>query len=119
MPLTEIDFSGTAQPIDGYAPGAFRIGGRVLHGAVLVTPTGAGPWAGMEDPAALPAALAGQVDVLFVGTGAAMAPLPPAFRTALEEAGIGVEPMATPAACRTYNICLSEGRRIAAALIPV
>ncbi|HAL76885.1 MAG TPA: hypothetical protein DCM70_09750, partial [Rhodobacteraceae bacterium] len=37
----------------------------------------------------------------------------------LEEAGIGIEVMSSPSACRTYNILLSEGRRIAAALLPV
>jgi len=37
----------------------------------------------------------------------------------LEEIGIGVEVMSSPSACRTYNILLSEGRRIAAALLPV
>jgi len=51
--------------------------------------------------------------------GPAIAPLPRPFREALEEAGIGVEPMSSPAACRTYNVLLGEGRRIAAALLPV
>jgi len=37
----------------------------------------------------------------------------------LEAAGLGVETMASPAACRTYNVLLSEGRRIALALLPV
>jgi uncharacterized protein len=32
--------------------------------------------------------------------------------------GIGVETMDTPAACRTYNILASEGRRVIAALLP-
>ncbi len=31
--------------------------------------------------------------------------------------GVGVEVMSTPAACRTYNILVSEGRRVAAALL--
>ena len=64
-------------------------------------------------------ALAGRIDVLFVGTGAEIAHAPRAFRDRLEEAGIGVETMATPAACRTYNVLLSEGRRVAVALLPV
>jgi uncharacterized protein len=37
----------------------------------------------------------------------------------MEEAGMGVEVMNSPAACRTYNVILGEGRRIAVALIPV
>lgn len=36
---------------------------------------------------------------------------------AFAEARIGFEVMDTPAACRTYNVLVSEGRRIAAALL--
>ena len=35
------------------------------------------------------------------------------------EAGIGLEPMATGAAVRTYNVLLQEGRDVACALIAV
>jgi uncharacterized protein len=57
--------------------------------------------------------------VLLVGLGADIAVIPRAFREALQAVGIGVEPMNTPAACRTYNVLLGEGRRIAAALLPI
>lgn len=117
MRLTEITY-GIAQPIEGYGPGFFRVGGHVLRGAVLITPWDAGPWGGLDDTAA-PLALTGKIDVLFLGMGKDIAHPPAAFRKALEEAGIGVEVMNSPAACRTYNILLSEGRRIAAALLPV
>ena len=40
-------------------------------------------------------------------------------REALEQAGIGVEVMSTGAACRTYNILVTEGRRVAALLLVV
>ena len=36
-----------------------------------------------------------------------------------KEAGIGVEIMSTPSACRTYNVLLAEDRRVAAALIAI
>ncbi|MCT8327994.1 Mth938-like domain-containing protein [Albidovulum sediminis] len=117
MNLSEIDF-GQARPIDGYGPGFFRIAGQALQGAVIVTRTGARTWQGYGDPAPL-LALAGQVDVLFVGTGRQIAHLPADLRATLEGAGLGVEIMDSPAACRTYNVLLSEGRRIAAALLPV
>lgn len=117
MRLTEISY-GSARPVEGYGPGFFRIGGAVLHGACLITPWDAGPWGGWDDAAA-PLTLAGRIDVLFLGTGAELAPVPAAFRQALEAAGIGVEPMASPTACRTYNVLLSEGRRVALAVLPV
>lgn len=117
MRLEEIRYDG-ARPIDGYGPGFFRVAGQVHEGAALVTATGVSLWGGYDDAAAL-VALAAEVDVIFVGTGPQIARLPAALRAAVEAAGIGIEPMDTPAACRTYNILLSEGRRIAAALLPV
>jgi uncharacterized protein len=51
--------------------------------------------------------------------GTEIAHPPTAFRKAVEAAGVGVEPMASPQACRTYNVLLSEGRRVGAALLPV
>jgi uncharacterized protein len=117
MRLTEISY-GQAQPIDGYGPGFFRVGGHVLRGACLITPWDAGPWGGVADTAT-PLALAGKIDVLFLGMGSEIAHAPRTFRDAVEAAGIGLEVMSSPAACRTYNVLLSEGRRIAAALLPV
>ncbi|MDJ1009506.1 MAG: Mth938-like domain-containing protein [Paracoccaceae bacterium] len=117
MRMTEVEFS-EARPVEGYGPGFFRIGGEVYEGAVRVLPSGVAPWGGTDDTADLLAA-AGEIDVLFVGTGAEIAPVPAAFRTALEAAGVGVEAMASPAACRTYNVLLSEGRRVGLALLPV
>lgn len=117
MRLTEITY-GQALAIEGYGPGFFRVGSHVLRGACLITPWGAGPWGGVEDSDPV-TALIGRIDVLFVGTGAEIAQVPKAFRQPIERAGIGVEVMNSPAACRTYNVLLGEGRRIAAALLPV
>jgi uncharacterized protein len=114
--LTEVSF-GTARPIDGYGPRFWRVGGVVVRGPVLVTATGAREWGGYDEAAPL-LALAGEVDVILIGTGPAIAHLPPEFRTALEDAGLGVEVMASDAAARTWNVLLSEGRRVAAALLP-
>lgn len=117
MRLNEIDF-GAARPIQGYGPGFFRLGDVAHPAPVLIAPGLVAEWRGYDDPAPL-MALAGQIDVLFVGTGPQIAPLPRPFREALEGAGLGVEIMASPTACRTYNLLLAEGRRIAVALLPV
>ena len=117
MRMTEVQFDGRV-PVDGYGPGFFRLGGKVLRGAQTVLPAGIAPWGGYDDLAACLAA-AQEIDVLFVGTGAEMRPVPQTFRAPLEAVGIGVEFMATPAACRSYNVLLSEGRRIGLALFPV
>ena len=103
-------------PVDAYGAGFFRVAGEVRPGPLLLLPTGLGAWGGLGDPAPL---LAARVDVLLLGTGAAMAPPPKTLREALEAAGIPVEPMSTPSACRTYNVLLGEGRRVGLAALPV
>ena len=117
MRMNEVTYTD-AQPIEGYGPGFFRIGGRVFEGPIAVLPTGVEAWGGLDDAATLLAAREA-LDVLFVGTGAEIAHLPGDLRSALEAAGIGVETMNSPAACRTYNVLLGEGRRVGLALLPV
>ncbi|HEY9037735.1 MAG TPA: Mth938-like domain-containing protein [Roseovarius sp.] len=117
MQLNEVTFA-EATPIDGYGPGFFRVGGTVIKGAALVTETGARGWGGLDDTQPL-LDLVGDIDVLFIGTGVEVAHIPASLRSVLEAAGLGVETMNSPAACRTYNVLLSEGRRVAAAVLPV
>ncbi|MCL4105348.1 UNVERIFIED_CONTAM: hypothetical protein GTU68_055479 [Idotea baltica] len=117
MRLNEVTYSD-ARPVDGYGPGFFRIAGKVYEGDLLILPGGVSAWSGYDDPGAV-VKVADQIDVLFVGTGAEIVPIPAAFRSVLEDAGLGVEIMNTPSACRTYNVLLSEGRRIGLALIAV
>lgn len=117
MRLNEVQYDDS-KPVDGYGPGFFRIGGHVFEGAICAFASGVSAWGGYEDTATI-LAQKENIDVIFVGTGADIAHVPSDFRETLEAAGLGVEAMASPAACRTYNVLLSEGRRIAMALLPV
>lgn len=112
MQLSEIDLSGQ-RPVDGYGPGFFRIAGDIHRGPLLLLPSGLRLWGGWEDMAAR------DIDVLLVGCGREITPLPKAFREAFDALGIGVEQMATPSACRSYNMLLAEGRRTGLAAFPV
>ena len=58
-------------------------------------------------------------EILLIGCGPRMQMLPPGLRQALKAIGVVAEPMDTGAACRTYDILISEGRRVAAALLPM
>ena len=113
--LTEANF-GASLPIDGYGPGFFRVAGVVHRGDLWLMADKKGDWGGLSDFAPLEA-LAGQIDLLFVGTGPELAHLPKALVDALEAKGIMCEPMATPTAARSYNVLLSEGRRVGCALL--
>ena len=58
-----------------------------------------------------------QPEMVLFGTGAALRFPHPRLTRSLIEAGIGVEVMDTAAACRTYNILASDGRKVVAALL--
>ena len=117
MQLSEISFDN-GRPVDGYGPNFFRISGEVFEGKVALLPRSCRLWLGFDDPAPF-VKLAKDLDVVLVGMGPNIAHLPVGFRAALEQAGIGVEIMDSPTACRTYNVLLSEGRRVGLALLPV
>ena len=57
-------------------------------------------------------------EVLLLGTGAKQHFAHSCLYRELVRAGIGIEFMDTPAACRTYNILVAEGRKVAAAVLP-
>ena len=116
MKLSEVSYPN-GQPIDGYGNGFFRIGGAKHEAPLLLLPTGAQTWAGLDDVDPLVAAR--DVDVLLIGMGDSIAPLSPEMTQSIEAAGMGVEPMASAQACRTYNVLLGEGRRVAVALMPI
>ncbi|MFT4098091.1 MAG: Mth938-like domain-containing protein [Rhodoblastus sp.] len=112
--------------IDAYGEGGFKFGGMSHRGSLLALPSGLYAWeatsAGEIDEASLARLFTeapGTVEHLLVGTGVDLAPLKPALVQRLRAAKIVVEPMATGAAARTYNILMGEGRRVAAALIAV
>jgi uncharacterized protein len=115
------------QMVESYGDGRFRISGRVFEGSVLVFSDRTLAWP-VRDAGAVTAeslagvAAAGQagaVDLLLIGCGPQMAPLPGALRKALRDSGVVTEAMDTGAACRTYNVLAAEGRRVAATLIAI
>ena len=57
------------------------------------------------------------VEIVLLGTGEKLRFLHPRLLQPLARACVGVEVMDTRAACRTYNILLAEGRKVAAALV--
>lgn len=117
MRISEANFP-TGVPIDSYGPGFFRVSGEVLRGPLALVPEGPIAWPGFPEVGCF-LERCDRIDVLLVGMGAEIAMLDKDVRRLLENAGIGVDVMTTPSACRTYNVLLTEGRRIAAALMPV
>lgn len=57
------------------------------------------------------------LEVVLLGTGSRLRFPDFQYSSIFFEQGTGIEVMDTYAACRTYNVLMSEGRRVAAALI--
>ena len=112
-------------PIDAYGNGGFRFADMSHRGSILCLPSGIYGWE-PADPLNLRVedfdkvfAEAHSFEILIVGTGKELRPLPKEVRALLKEARVSAEPMSTGAAVRTYNVLLAEDRAVAAALIAV
>jgi uncharacterized protein len=117
-------FPGRA-PIDAYGNGGFRFADMSHRGSLLCLPSGIYGWDMLLGDALTPDRFqkvldeAAQIEVLLVGTGMELRPLPADLKAALRARQISSDPMSTGAAVRTFNIMLAESRAVAAALIAV
>lgn len=59
------------------------------------------------------------IDVIFLGTGKTFKMPPKEIRDAWRAQGLRIEPMDTGAACRSYNVLMTDGRRVASALLKI
>jgi len=57
-------------------------------------------------------------EVVLIGTGSRQVFLSPELLAFFYENNVGVEVMTTDAACRTFNVLVSESRNVVAALLP-
>jgi uncharacterized protein len=107
--------------IRGYDTGMLLINDINIDASVLVTPTELRRWTPQrfEQLCAehFRELLALEPELVLFGSGARQRFPSPSLTAGLLEAGLGVETMDTAAACRTYNILMAEGRRVAAALL--
>ncbi len=120
MRFSELD--SDAYLILGYEPGRVLVGGKAYTESLILTPkrilTDWGPAdAGDLTAAHMQAILDLEPQVIVLGTGSRQVfPHPDVYQVALRR-GLGIEVMDTGAACRTYNVLLSEGRKVVAGLI--
>jgi uncharacterized protein len=110
-------------PIDAYGNGGFRFAEMSHQGSLLCLPTGMHAWEVESSKDININSLeiilqnADKIEVLFIGMGEEIAPVPTDLREALRTHGIIVEGLSTGSAISSYNILLSENRAVAAALI--
>ena len=108
--------------ITGHGEGYVAVNHQQIHHAVIVLPTAPVTEWCVGDFAMLTLAdfdtlLALKPELVVFGSGKIFRFPEPAIMAAFAKANIGFEVMDTPAACRTYNVLMSEGRNVAAALV--
>ncbi len=110
--------------IRSYGPGRIVINQQAYGGSVIITPAEVvSDWrprlfSDLTD-ADFERIITLDPEVILLGTGRRLQFAPPSLTRPLVAAQIGFEVMDTGAACRTYNVLMSEGRRVAAALLPI
>ena len=109
------------QLFTGYGAGYVSVNNVRYEKCVIVTPDAVSEWE-VRDFDALAAddfrfIAETKPEVVILGTGARQRFPRPELARALAGSGAGVEIMDTKAACRTYNILASEGRKVVAAIL--
>ncbi len=110
------------QTVTGYDTGWIEINAARLSHSLIVLPEHAPVlWPVTSFDSLTPADFvpleAHNPDVVILGTGSTQRFASPALTAGLAARRIGVECMENRAACRTYNILMAEGRKVALALI--
>jgi len=106
----------------GYGEGYVSVNDRRYEGNLVVAPDHeVTPWhaEGFDGlkPEHFEGLLALKPEIVILGTGKRLRFPRPEVTRALVSAQVGFEAMDTPAACRTYNILMAEGRAVVAALL--
>ena len=119
-----LDTAASANVIRAYAPGRINVNDRLLSTSFVISPTTlVENWTSrsFEDINLknLQPALALEPEILVIGTGASLRFLDAHLIAEIQQRGIGLEVLDTAAACRTYNVLLSENRKVVAALLMI
>ena len=108
--------------ITGYGNGFVEINAIAHSNAILLTPSGDPiPWPvdsfDQLDENHFSQMVALKPELVIIGTGNRQRFPKPALLKPLMQARIGYEIMDSQAACRTYNVLMSEGRQVLLALL--
>lgn len=108
--------------ITGFSDDSITINGQVYQQSLIISPSQLirdwppQSFAELQE-SHLDALIALQPTVIILGTGTQQAFIPAAWQAKLFKRKIGLETMKTQAACRTFNVLLSEGRNVVAGLL--
>lgn len=117
------DAHSALNTVTAYGPGFIEVNRQAHRGALILLPEGPvlnWPIDSFDqiEEQTLSALLEHQPEIVLLGTGPGQRFPSARVQASLSAARIGLDVMSTPAACRTFNILVAEGRRVLAALLP-
>jgi uncharacterized protein len=122
MDITPV-IPGDRNVIQSYGPGRFQVSQQEYTSSLIVAPSWITVWEIETFDQISPESLSkiaeheAEIEVLLIGVGERMQPPSGLVRNAMRKIGVSVDTMDTGAACRTYNLLMGDGRRVAAALL--
>jgi uncharacterized protein len=124
MKFTQDRPGGDTKVIRAYAPGRINVNDVLIRQSFILAPNRLienWPPQRFSDITLeyLQAALQLEPEILIIGTGAALHFPAAAIMADIQRRGIGLEVLDTAAACRTYNVLVSENRNVVAALLMI
>ena len=116
----------SSQIVQSYGNGGFTVSGERHDGPVIVLRGQTLPWTPPADLTALTVAdfaavldPTAEADIILLGCGPRAVQVSQTLRAELRAGGVTLELMDSGAACRTFNLLLMEGRRVAAMLVAI
>ena len=120
----EFSGDGALQIVHSYGGGGFRITKASYKGSQFILPRYRQNWAAQTaDDISFKGLLEmlgpERPDLLLLGLGIVPMTNLPEIRNSLSKVNVRLEVMSTPAACRTWNVMVSEGRSVGAGLLAI
>ena len=115
---------GNRYRVDGYENGRLSINKEIYTRSLILTPETLEPdWPpqSLADLAMqhIEQLLEYDPEIVLLGTGSTLVFPTDEILVAVQQSRIGIEVMDTGAACRCYNVLVSEERRVVAGLMPI
>ncbi|HEX5340829.1 MAG TPA: Mth938-like domain-containing protein [Gammaproteobacteria bacterium] len=124
MKFTKDRPGGDAKVIRAYAPGRINVSDTLISRSFILSPNRLiEDWPPQQysdiSLEHLQAALELGPEILIIGTGPELHFPEARIMAEIQGRGIGLEVLDTAAACRTYNVLVSENRNVVAALLMI
>ena len=122
--IQSFESDGKLKILRGYAGGGFQVNDEFIIGSIILYPRAVHQYPITQDleiskELLEPHLNAVKPDMVLIGVGSNPKHLYQPLRDYAHKKGVGIDIMSTSSACRTWNVLLSEGRKVIACLLAV